>query len=104
MSRLARLPALVLLVCLVAVALLVGYPRGVRAQPADPKALPPELRPWVPWVLDGRDEATCPVLPDSVGGLGNLRPAGTPPQERPRCAWPARADLCLLYTSDAADE
>ncbi len=95
MSRLARLPALVLLVCLVAVALLVGYPRGVRAQPADPKALPPELRPWVPWVLDGRDEATCPVLPDSVGGLGNLRPAGTPPQERPRCAWPARADLVL---------
>ncbi|HRG98137.1 MAG TPA: hypothetical protein PLR99_17920 [Polyangiaceae bacterium] len=92
MSRLARLAAVVLLVW---VALLVGHARAVRAQPIDPKAVPPELRPWVPWVLDGHDEATCPALPDAVGGLGNLRPAGTPPQERPRCAWPARADLVL---------
>ena len=92
MPRLARLAAVVLLVW---VALLVGHARAVRAQPVDPKAVPPELRPWVPWVLDGHDEATCPTLPDAVGGLGNLRPTGTPPQERPRYAWPARADLVL---------
>lgn len=83
------------MVVLTWVVLLLGHARAVHAEPLDPKAVPPELRPWVPWVLDGHDEIMCPVLPDSVGGLGNIRPAGTPPEERPRCAWPARVDLVL---------
>ena len=55
-----------------------------RAEPLDPKVVPPELKPWVPWVLDGQDAALCPVM--NPGGQF-------------RCAWPARVDLVLGETA-----
>jgi len=47
---------------LVALAGTLGAGRG-RAEPPIPLGdLPPDLAPWVPWVLDGLGEARCPEL------------------------------------------
>jgi hypothetical protein len=32
------------------------------AEPIEPKAIPPELSPWVPWVLDDVPEHACPAV------------------------------------------
>ena len=48
---------------------------------AQPDAIPGSLEPWVPWVLDGKDERDCPLLPQGAG-------------ER-LCAWPGRLYLSL---------
>ena len=53
-------------------------------------AVPPQLEPWVPWVLHPRDERPCPLhpaAPDSAGG-------GVPASRRV-CAWPGRLQLDL---------
>jgi hypothetical protein len=67
--------ALLALLSLVAGA---GVPAPVAAQPIEPRELPPELRPWVPWVLD------------TVPGYGCPRVQG-----RPVCVWPGRLRLEL---------
>lgn len=66
-------------------ACVLGGAREGRAQNAKPgaagptKAVPPELAPWVPWVLEGREAAMCPSLPHTAT----------------MCAWPARLELSL---------
>ncbi len=55
-----------------------GTPRPAAAQPISRQSLPPELRPWVPWVLD------------AVPGLGCPRVDGNPV-----CVWPGRLRLNL---------
>lgn len=52
--------------------------RSASAEPLSTKAIPPDLKPWVPWVLDGKDQELCPLQGD-----------------QPRCAWPSRLDLFL---------
>src|SRR5678815_2359825 len=49
------------------------------ADPLSPKGVPDPLKPWVPWVLYGKEDATCPVL---HGGTTT-------------CAWPTRLELTL---------
>lgn len=78
MPRFVRLSRFVLLAFVSVLVMLMGP--SARAEPLDPKVVPPELKPWVPWVLDGQDEALCPVTRQ-----------GSPV----RCAWPARVDLVL---------
>ncbi len=97
MIRLARLVGL-LLVAWLLLTLVVQPPRIARAEPVDPKSLPAELKPWVPWVLDGKDEATCPVLgadaaPSAASADNAMNIVAA--EGRPRCAWPARLDLTL---------
>ncbi|HVP28047.1 MAG TPA: hypothetical protein VMW35_02670 [Myxococcota bacterium] len=59
------------------VGLAVGPPaRALRAEPEVPEA----LRPWVPWVLQGHDDARCPTQQGAA-----LRV----------CAWPSRLALDL---------
>lgn len=80
MPRLARLARFVLLAF---VSLFVtAFGPTAHAEPLDPKVVPPELKPWVPWVLEGQDQAFCPM-------------AGT----QVRCAWPSRVELVLGETS-----
>ena len=58
-----------------------------RPSPAVPEA----LKPWVPWVLHGQEEALCPFL----HGQG---PAGSSQEEDDsaiECSWPARLALQL---------
>lgn len=62
------------------VALLVA-PRARAADPLDPRAVPEPLKPWTAWALDGKDDASCPLL----GGHGDAT----------RCAWPSRVELSL---------
>ena len=65
---------------LTALALLtsLGSASPTGAQPIARESLPPELHPWVPWVLD------------AVPGLGCPRVQG-----RPVCVWPGRLRLDL---------
>jgi hypothetical protein len=58
-------------------ALAFGLP-PVGAQPMAPEAVPPALRPWIPWALDGHPEHVCPVA------SGNAV-----------CLWPGRLALEL---------
>src|SRR5262245_27814862 len=59
------------------VTLLFGLP-SLGAQPLAPEAVPPALRPWVPWVLDQHPERVCPVVAGSAV-----------------CLWPGRLVLDL---------
>ncbi len=61
------------LTALVFVLMNAGATDPAEAQPISRESLPPELRPWVPWVLD------------AVPGLGCPRVQG-----RPVCVWPGR--------------
>jgi hypothetical protein len=47
----------------------------------DPRAVPEPLRAWIPWVLDGKEEAVCPTFFDHP--------------ELVRCVWPSRLELAL---------
>lgn len=67
-----------LVLMLVALVALVS-PGDASAEPIDPKVVPPELKPWVPWVLDGQAESLCPVTTKNGA----------------QCAWPSRVDLVL---------
>ena len=58
-----------------------GAAERARAQPLSPQDLPPELRPWVPWVLDEVRDYGCPRV-----------------QGRPVCLWPGRLRLDLGST------
>ncbi len=49
-----------------------------QAQPLDWADTPPDLKPWIPWVLDGLGDQVCPV----VG-------------EHPVCVWPGLMQLDL---------
>jgi hypothetical protein len=49
-----------------------------QAQPISRQDIPPELRPWVPWVLDAVPDLGCPRV-----------------QGRPVCVWPGRLGLDL---------
>lgn len=51
---------------------------GARAQPMDPARVPPELRPWVPWVLDALGDELCPAVDGQAV-----------------CAWPGELELEL---------
>jgi len=62
-------------------ALALGGTDPALAQPISRQDLPPDLRPWVPWVLD------------EVPGLGCPKVQGTPV-----CVWPGRLDLDLTRT------
>lgn len=52
--------------------------QGLLAQPFPRKELPPALRSWVPWALDGSEEKLCPAFRGSTV-----------------CAWPSRVVLTL---------
>jgi hypothetical protein len=53
----------------------------VAASAADVEAqVPDALKPWIPWVLEGKDQRACPIQ-----GEGGQR----------LCAWPGRLDLDL---------
>jgi len=75
-----RVASWVRLAVLSLVVLVVGaFGHSAAAAPLDPKDVPPELKPWVPWALEGQEQALCPL---SVKGSA-------------QCAWPARLDLVL---------
>lgn len=65
--------------CLVLFALLLTFAAGAR--PMTVEQVPAPLKPWVPWVLHGQEEQTCPFLYSD-------------PAQR-RCAWPGRLVLEL---------
>ena len=77
MPRVASWVRLALLLFVVMVATTSGH--SAVAAPLDPKAVPPELKPWIPWALEGQEQAQCPV---STKGAAE-------------CTWPARLDLAL---------
>ena len=62
----------------VVLALATGLQSPAAAQPIAPQDLPPELRPWVPWVLEGVPGLGCPRV-----------------QDRSVCVWPGRLRLEL---------
>ena len=62
-----------------AVVLVAGVARSQERGAGAASAVPAPLAPWVPWVLQGKEEALCPV----VQGGG------------PTCAWPSRIELAL---------
>lgn len=45
--------------------LLVFSPITAGAQPLDVQTVPPELRPWIPWVLEGIGDAACTSVLDT---------------------------------------
>ncbi|HEY3233557.1 MAG TPA: hypothetical protein VGJ84_02505, partial [Polyangiaceae bacterium] len=53
-------------------------PRLAMPAPPVPKSVPPELAPWIPWVLDDLGEEVCTKI-----------------DERRVCAWPGELDLEL---------
>ncbi|WP_295388089.1 hypothetical protein [uncultured Thiodictyon sp.] len=60
--------------------LLILYAVLVGPVAASAPAVPPQLSPWVPWVLHPQDQRPCPVQADSAQRL---------------CAWPGRLALDL---------
>ena len=74
MRRGVALPALLTL----AVAMSAGDSTSALAQPIAPQDVPPELRPWVPWVLDTVPDLGCPRV-----------------QGNAVCVWPGRLRLDL---------
>ncbi|MEI7894234.1 MAG: hypothetical protein WCI05_14160, partial [Myxococcales bacterium] len=60
--------------------LLLFAPTVHAAGPLDPKEIPDPLRPWLPWVLHGKEQTRCPILHAT---------------ETARCSWPARLDLVV---------
>ncbi len=52
-----------------------AWPRGAAAQPLDREKVPPDLRPWIEWVLDDRLDHLCPVAEGKAVCLwpGSLR-------------------------------
>ena len=66
---------------LLVMALVLAATGRAQAQPISPEQIPPELKPWVPWVLDSLGDEVCPV----AGGSAV-------------CAWPGRLDLELSET------
>jgi hypothetical protein len=64
---------------IVTVVALVARGGAAADGPIDPKTIPPELRPWTEWVLDG--VSRCPTFFEHA--------------DQTRCAWPARLDLSL---------
>ena len=60
------------------VVLSLAAPAAAAAQPFPVEELPPELRPWVSWVLDQAPEAGCPRV-----------------RGRAVCVWPGRLRLEL---------
>lgn len=61
-----------------ALLLLAALPAG--AAPLAPEDVPAPLKPWIPWVLQGAEEARCSWV---LGGTDH------------RCLWPARLELAL---------
>ena len=57
---------------------LLAFPGSTQAQPFPERDLPPELRPWVPWVRDEVPDHVCPLQKGSAV-----------------CLWPGRIDLRL---------
>lgn len=57
---------------------LLVFPGSAHAQPFPERDLPPELRPWVPWVRDEVPDRVCPALKGVA-----------------ICLWPGRLDLRL---------
>jgi hypothetical protein len=76
------LPLLVLV--LVLISLLPGV---ARAQPLDPRQVPPALAPWIPWVLRGAERERCPALPAGEDPWGD--------QDGGTCAWAGELRLEL---------
>lgn len=64
-------------VAVLAAALALAAPRA-GAQPFAEKDLPPALKGWVPWALDGARDRTCPAVGDEAV-----------------CLWPGRVTLSL---------
>ncbi|HYN41783.1 MAG TPA: hypothetical protein VE129_08405, partial [Thermoanaerobaculia bacterium] len=62
----------------VLVAALAGPAHRATAQPFPEKDVPPALRGWVPWALDGARDRACPVVGDEAV-----------------CLWPGRITLSL---------
>ena len=46
--------------------LLLAVAPTVGAEPLPRESLPPSLKPWVPWALDGFEERLCPALAGSA--------------------------------------
>lgn len=57
-------PFVVRVVALVTVVLVLS-PAIARAQPVDIQTVPPELRPWIPWVLEGIGDEACTSVLDT---------------------------------------
>jgi hypothetical protein len=54
---------------------------GRAAGPLPSEHVPEPLKPWIPWVLQGYEERSCPFFYDR--------------DDRRRCSWPARVELAL---------
>ncbi len=60
--------------------LLAFAPAPAAAEPLRAEQVPPELKPWIPWVLRGHERALCPRFPGD---------------DSPRCVWAGALDLAL---------
>ena len=61
---------------------------GIEAAPLSPRDVPASLKPWMPWVLHGHEEAFCPPLAAPADEDGD-------DDDAKKCAWPARLRLSL---------
>jgi len=80
-SARSRARALALLVQVAAVVLVFAARTAAAAEPLDAAAVPPPLKPWTAWVLDGKGDALCPTFHDHA--------------DLSRCVWPSRLSLTL---------
>ncbi len=53
--------------------------RNTFAAPLDKTAVPPDLAPWIPWVMHGQEEKFCPELCNQPQSF--------------QCAWPAQLNI-----------
>jgi len=56
-------------------------PRDARAERLDPKQAPEPLKPWTSWVLNGKEDALCPLFQGAADVV--------------HCAWPTQLSLTL---------
>lgn len=75
------------LALLVVLWLSAGLPGAAHAQPFPRQDLPPELRPWVAWVLDGVPDHVCPTANGQA-----------------ICVWPGRLRLDLAPSGGSFDQ
>ncbi|MFO0711370.1 MAG: hypothetical protein U0353_16085 [Sandaracinus sp.] len=82
-----------LLALLVAVGLLSSLPARLAAQPMPESDVPPSLRPWIPWALEGSSHQ-CAARDGVMGNDANPIEGGG----EPVCVWPG--DLALVVTAE----
>ena len=78
------------LVSLMAMRLLLIDASSLLAAPLEPKEVPAPLKPWIPWVLHGKEREGCPFLYHRG--------------DQHRCAWPATLKITVDNISIAGEK